>query len=159
MVHLANYDIRNSTFNYYYIFKLKNAKKAIVSENSRAEKQVKIQQLSHFACPRPLVGCLSWWFSYIIQDDLLWTLVYQASELQRLLTQKENLLVLGDQKGLFSSPEMVTLLNADVLLVTASLHPKRLLFGWRDRSDDWKYICVYRLRNGCWGLFETRNYV
>ena len=157
MVHLANYDIRNSTFNYYYIFKLKNAKKAIVSENSRAEKKVKIQQLSHFACPTPLVGCLTWWFSYIIEDDLLWTLVYQASELQRLLTQKENLLALGDQKGLFSSPEMVTLLNADVLLVTASLHPKRLLFGWRDRSDDWKYICVYRLWNGCWGLFETRN--
>lgn len=60
---------------------------------------------------------------------MLWTLVYQASELQRLLTQKENLLVLGDQKGLFSSPEMVTLLNADVLLVTASLHPKGYFSG------------------------------
>lgn len=42
MVHLADYNIRNSIFNY-YIFKLKNAKKAIVSENSRAKKQVKIQ--------------------------------------------------------------------------------------------------------------------
>lgn len=60
---------------------------------------------------------------------MLWTLVCQASELKKLVTHEENLLVLGDQTGLFTSPEMVTLLNADVLLVIASLHPKRLLFG------------------------------
>lgn len=63
MVHLANYNIINSTFNY-YIFKLKNAKKAIVSENGRAKTSKNSacpldKQLSHFACPRPLVGVLS----------------------------------------------------------------------------------------------------
>lgn len=59
--------------------------------------------------------------------------ITEASERKKPLTQQENLLVLGDQTGLFLSPQMVTHLNADVSFGHLFSTPKKVTF-WVERT-------------------------